>query len=198
MTTTQQRLNEAISELTRDHPVRHLEHFVMEMSLLDQLKDAFTASKGGAGSSGMKAHKALYSLTASDLYREIAEETDARWRGRGRPALARTPLAQKIQDVAKHYQDKEELLVLVEDWNARIRACFESYTDLIGGCPECGECEYLSTDDIDGSVTRNTALRRRVGDFWAECKLCQASWSGIDDMKYLSDHMKPLPKVHAF
>lgn len=189
-------LSESVNELTRDHqidlnkgngPIR----LVTEYSLLYQLREAFTANRGsGPGSGGAKG---LISFNALNLWQEIAEVTTEHWRGRGRPALQRTPLAERIQDWYEQSKDtfhEPECAAWVTKWCRQIRALDESRCDVIGRCPACGEHEVAIDDD--GETIWKTAVTRVESKVYASCAHCLTEWDGLDAMRDLANHLVPV------
>lgn len=180
-------------ELAEAHLTTHAGQIVSEMSLLNQLKEAYSMNAGsGRGSASLKNERGLYSLRASNLHTEIATTAEELWRGRGRRTLGRVSLEEKLNDIAQHTDDIAGTLELFEDWCEAIRELYVRREDIFAVCPDCGEYAIEELDD-EGTTTYCTALNRVVDRAEANCNACGMKWSGIDALMSLAREAAPLP-----
>lgn len=180
-------------ELTDAHLTTHAGQIVQEMSLLAQLKEAYSMNAGsGRGSATLKNELGLYSLRASMLHTEIATKAEELWRGRGRRTLGRVSLEEKLKDIAQHTTDVTVTLELFESWAEAIRELYVRREDIFAVCPDCGEYAIEELDD-EGTTTYRTALNRVVDKAEANCNACGTRWSGLDAVMDLAREAAPLP-----
>lgn len=157
---------------------------VTEMALLAQLHEQFTANRGtGPSNTGPRG---LVSFHALNLWQEITRVTNEYWAGAGRPTLARTTLADRIQHWAEH-GDQMACVDWAAKWCRQIRALDESRSGIIGRCPECGEAETVTVED--GEQTWRPAVTRVEGRAYASCAVCLREWIGLDQMRDLAAHV---------
>jgi len=176
--------------LTRTHKTT-IEHddgtrtYVDELSLLEQLRDAFTGK--GSGNVGNQT-SAPISTNAFDLWQEIAKTTLNHWPGYGRPHLARTPLPQRIQQWAavavnsNNPEDEKTLNKYVTRWIREIQSLFEPSIDLAAPCPECGESFLWRYDGVENVKKRCLTYNQHR----ATCISCGQTWEGKASMVNLA------------
>lgn len=156
------------------------------LSLLDQLQEAMTANRGSGGSGALA--KSPVSLNAVDLWREITTVTTEFWPGRGRPHLAETPLAQRVQQwaaAATNSREPEYERALAEwltHWSGRIEAMFEPSVDLAAACPECETAHVWSHDGVENVKRRALTYNQHR----ASCAACGNVWEGRGAMASLA------------
>src|SRR5699024_10360850 len=168
--------------LTRTHKTT-IEHddgtrtYVDELSLLEQLRDAFTGK--GTGNGGNQT-SAPISTNAFDLWQEITETTLKHRPGYGRPHLARTPLSGRIQQWAAKAvnsndpEDERELNKYLSRWITQIQTLFEPSIDLAAPCPECGESSSWRYDGVENVKKRTLTYSQHR----ATCISCGQTWEG--------------------
>ena len=153
--------------------------YVEVQSHLEQLQGAVTgASAGGGGSSSLD--RAPISLKAVDLWQKIAKDTLEHWPGRCRPHLARTPLAQRIQQWAavavnsNDPTDDETLHKYLRHWTREVQALFEPSVELAAPCPDCRQQFMWRHDGVENVKKRCLTYNKHR----AWCNNCGQTWEG--------------------
>lgn len=137
------------------------------------------------------------SLKAVDLWQAIAKVTLEYWPGRGRPHLARTPLAQRIQQWAavavnsNDPTDEQDLNAYLRHWITQIQQLFEPSIELAAPCPECNEPFVWRYDGVENVKKRTLTYNQHR----ATCINCGQVWEGRASMANLAriiNHNEPL------
>lgn len=179
------KLDGAVNELTREHPVwvrRDTgDELVPVPSLLEQLAEAVQGSSGDGASRGNKQFLPI-AADAFDLLHQIETLTRYHWQLTTRNRVVKD-LPHMVREWAANARSREQYLATAEhitvDWVERIKALFDppKRQTVKGSCPECGRRYVYSVDQ--GETVRNPALQVMVleGELsYAECGGCLTRW----------------------
>ena len=161
--------------------------YVEVHSYLDQLSEAIEGASTGGGGSTTRTRTPI-SLKALDLWKEIADTTLEHWPGKGKPHLARTPIAQRIQSwaaTAINHNDKtreEDLNKYLNRWVQQIQQLFEPSIELAAPCPECHQSFIWRHDGVENVKKRTLTYNQHR----AWCNNCETTWEGRASMANLA------------